>query len=650
MGSPRSYTAGDSLRRALDLVEHPHDLDDADVAGDSAPASGARELAKALMERGVAARVVFFTPRRIAGIPTPAFIDAGADRWFLVHRHGFFGSVVDAEDGGTAYVSHRRLARFESSMAVEIGSGVRHPITRLAAEVVRREFVRIGSVFVIAVVLQALLALTPLITKLLVDSALADDSASLLRLLCVALITAAGLTATLGILRDRTLLYLQYRLEASITWQFVRRAISLRIPLIGRRSAGDLFQAYYGLTTAREMLAQGTLPAVFDLVLLLVFVFMIALTAPALALVLSFVVCASTAVAVLLLRRRAAVQRNVIAARSEAGDIFLNAVLGARTIKAIAGERQILRRWGDAFRREQSTMLSQQGLTIAFDVVTVIMSDLMLLVSTAWIGKMALSGAVGAGSFLAVVQAVAMSGSAVSRIVRAYGVLLQASVIAEPTRDVLSMPLVPRRRALSSRTPNAIVLNDVWFRYDEKSAWVMNGVSLTVPAGTKHRLPGPSGSGKTTILRLIAGMYSPSRGTVRIGPWSPYDAHNLVLYLPQFVDLLGGSILSNLGMLSGNAPHDVIHQAAVETGLDHWVSRLPLQYDTPVLPGGDNISGGQRQLIALTAVAASSIGTLILDEPMSNLDSETRRRILDCERLKARTVIYTDHASASTPR
>jgi ABC-type bacteriocin/lantibiotic exporter with double-glycine peptidase domain len=522
---------------------------------------------------------------------------------------------------------------------------VRHSIPGLAFDVLRREAVRVGSVFLIAIFLQALLALTPLVTKFLVDNAIGSGSTSLLRLLCGILLTAAALTVTLGILRDRTLLYLQYRLETSVTWQFVRRAVSLRIPLIGRRSAGDLFQAYYGLTTARELLAQGTLPAVFDVVLLVAVAVLVAVMAPALALLLLVVACAGVALAALLLRRRAAVQRQVIAARSEAGDVFLNAVLGVRTIKAISGEAYILRRWSDAFRRELSTMLSQQRLATAADVVVIVVTDVMLLVSTAWLGSAALSGALSAGSFLAAIQAVTMCAMALSRIVQTYGTILYAAVVAEPMREVLSLPFEPRRRSLSSQAPSPIVVNDVWFRYDESSAWVLNGVSLTVPAGAKYRLPGPSGSGKTTILRIIAGMYAPARGTVRIGPWSPFDARNLVLYLPQFVDLIGGSIMANLRMLSGNAPLDVINAAAVETGLDAWISTLPLQYNTPVLPGGDNISGGQRQLIALTAVAASSIGTLVLDEPMSNLDADTRRRILDSPRLAGRTVIYTDHAA-----
>jgi ATP-binding cassette subfamily B protein len=645
MGSPRSYTARDAFRRALELAEHPYDVD-LDAGGETVRLSSAQELAEALTERGVAARVVLFPPGRIAGVPVPAFIDSGSGTWTVVHRHGFFSSVVDETEGGTTSISHRRLTRSRPSVAVEIGSGVKHPLGRLALGVLRREIARVGSVFVIALFLQTLLALTPLMTKLLVDSAVADDSASLLGLLCVSLVTAAALTAALGILRDRTLLYLQYRLEASVTWHFVRRAVGLRIPLIGKRSAGDLFQAYYGLTTAREMVAQGTLPAVFDLVLLLLFAVVITVTAPALGLALFAVACAGVSLAVLLHRRRAAVQRDVIKARSEAGDIFLNAVLGARTVKAIAGERHILRRWRDAFHRELTAMLSQQRLTVTSDVVIMIMIDVMLLVSTAWLGKAALSGALSAGAFIAAIQAVTMSGAAISRIILTYGVILQAAVIAEPTRELLATPLEPRRRALNPGAPHPIVLSDVWFRYDDTSAWVVNGVSLTIPAGAKHHLPGPSGSGKTTLLRLIAGMYGASRGTVRIGAWSPYDARNLVLYLPQFVDLLGGSIMSNLRMLSGNAPVEAIRGAARETGLDEWVSQLPLQYETPILPGGDNVSGGQRQLIALTAVAASSIGTLVLDEPMSNLDSETRRRILESPRLLARTVIYTDHAAA----
>ena len=101
---------------------------------------------------------------------------------------------------------------------------------------------------------------------------------------------------------------------------------------------------------------------------------------------------------------------------------------------------------------------------------------------------------------------------------------------------------------------------------------------------------------------------------------SPQTAANDILYLPQFVNLFSGSIIENLRILSGGAPVARLLQAAELTGLSSFVESLPMSFETVLAPGGKNISGGQRQLIALTAAIASERKLLLLDEALSNLD------------------------------
>jgi ABC-type bacteriocin/lantibiotic exporter with double-glycine peptidase domain len=113
---------------------------------------------------------------------------------------------------------------------------------------------------------------------------------------------------------------------------------------------------------------------------------------------------------------------------------------------------------------------------------------------------------------------------------------------------------------------------------------------------------------------------------------SPQAAAGDVLYLPQFVNLFSGSIMENLRLLSGGAPVARLLEAAEITGLAALVATLPMAYHTVLSPGGRSISGGQRQLIALTAAIGSERKLLLLDEAMSNLDpirSVELRKILE---------------------
>lgn len=77
--------------------------------------------------------------------------------------------------------------------------------------------------------------------------------------------------------------------------------------------------------------------------------------------------------------------------------------------------------------------------------------------------------------------------------------------------------------------------------------------------------------------------------------------------------------------------------------MDEWVKTLPMGYQTMVASGGGNFSGGQRQLVAISAVLASNKQLLLLDEALSNLDWVSRQRILQCRRFQGRTIIYASH-------
>jgi ABC-type bacteriocin/lantibiotic exporter with double-glycine peptidase domain len=190
------------------------------------------------------------------------------------------------------------------------------------------------------------------------------------------------------------------------------------------------------------------------------------------------------------------------------------------------------------------------------------------------------------------------------------------------TREVLDRTPEKRsnRRPGGSSQSVTVVMENVWFRYRPDGPWITKGYSDRIQAGAKHYITGPSGFGKSTILRLLAGLYVPEEGSISIGGLSPQAAVNDILYLPQFVNLFSGSILENLRLLSGGAPMARLFDAAELTGLDALVESLPMKYQSIVTPGGKGLSGGQRQLIALTAAVASDRRLFLLDEAMSNID------------------------------
>lgn len=144
------------------------------------------------------------------------------------------------------------------------------------------------------------------------------------------------------------------------------------------------------------------------------------------------------------------------------------------------------------------------------------------------------------------------------------------------------------------------------------------------------------------MLRLLAGLLAPERGTVRVLGKDPRLVRGLVSYLPQQSILLEASIATNLRVLSGRGLDEAL-RVARHTGLSDLLQRLPMGAETIVSLAGGNLSAGQRQLILLTAAFASRSPVVLLDEPLSQLDYQASQRIHWSKLTEGRTVVLVRH-------
>jgi ATP-binding cassette subfamily C protein LapB len=130
---------------------------------------------------------------------------------------------------------------------------------------------------------------------------------------------------------------------------------------------------------------------------------------------------------------------------------------------------------------------------------------------------------------------------------------------------------------------------------------------------------------------VLAGLYRPSEGRIRLGDadlWEidPLAVASHVGYLPQVVQLFKGTLRSNLA-LSGTAGDSRLLQLARELGVDSIAASNPLGMDLPISEGGEGLSGGQRQLVALARLAITQPRIWLLDEPTASLDVESEAKV-----------------------
>jgi ATP-binding cassette, subfamily C, bacterial CydC len=197
----------------------------------------------------------------------------------------------------------------------------------------------------------------------------------------------------------------------------------------------------------------------------------------------------------------------------------------------------------------------------------------------------------------------------------------------------------------------AIELLDVRFRYGPTDPLVLDGVSLTVPAGACLALVGPSGSGKSTLVDLLLRFREFESGDIRLGGRSlrdhaADDVRRSISIVPQRIDLFDATIRDNLALADANATDARIEAAARVAQLHEVVCSLPDGYATRVGEDGVRLSGGERRRLAIARAIIKDAPIVILDEPTADLDAITERRLVASLRpfLQGRTALIVSHS------
>ena len=203
----------------------------------------------------------------------------------------------------------------------------------------------------------------------------------------------------------------------------------------------------------------------------------------------------------------------------------------------------------------------------------------------------------------------------------------------------------------ANQSPEAIVLEDVWYRYPEAGRHALRGINLTVRRGEAIGIIGPSGGGKSTLVDVILGILPPERGVVHADGLDVHrnlDAwHRLLGYIPQSVYLFDGTVQENIAL--GLDPEEVEVEAVTKAlkvaHLSDFVAQLPHGRQTVVGERGVRFSGGQRQRVAIARALYTNPQILIMDEATSALDTPTEKAVMDAiEALKGqRTLLIVAH-------
>lgn len=608
---------------------------------------------RCLEQMGIYGRMVSIArldSRELGSIDLPTLVRLGENRWILVVGLSRHSIRAEDADGKPYVVTRQHLSTTGEGMVLDrvppppAGNSLWSRVLRLVLKYPQV----LWQLGLLALMAQGLSLLMPQLVRILVDRAFPEENTSLLQMIVLGMFFVSIFHSWIGWLERRLSLRLQVRLDAILERGMLVHMLQLPYRFLERKTIGQLMQAFQGFATTLELLTSEALAALMGGITAVAFLAMMLQLMAVPTVVVALIGIATLSITVLVGRQQENVEsehvESLVRERGYAKELLTHIAM----LKAAGAERRSVQRWLALLTQERRIGLRGERIALGYHVVVDLIGQFQLQGLWIWGGLRVLDGSLQLGELLAFTLmtsafhvAVASLGSALVKIVTAKPQLREAeSLLAEkPLPTVLNRPPVDASRRIEIR--------DLWFRYRPDLPWVIAGLNLVVAPGMTYRLEGRSGFGKTTLLKIMAGLYEPERGSVRIGGQTPAEARQLMIYLPQFVRLFNASILENLRLFSGGATYDKLIAAAELSGLAALVAGLPMGYDTLLAQDGANFSGGQRQLIALTAVLASSRPILLLDEAMSNMDALRRKELRQSPLLHGRTIVYTSHDDQS---
>ncbi|MDO9226589.1 MAG: ATP-binding cassette domain-containing protein [Pseudomonadota bacterium] len=601
------------------------------------------------LPEGLNATAQFITAWRVVGLdgtpahladPTPADLPLAAwqpeQGWFLLQGRGADGAWRgEALDGAALSLASLDNAECLSLPRRSEGAAA----APRAFGLVRQALFARKGIFIEAILATGLVNLLTLGTALysmqIFDRVIPNQGFQTLWVLTVGVALAVSLEFLLKQVRshmvDRTCNVIDHELSE---W-FFGRMLGIRMEA-RPASVGTLAAQVKGFEMVRGVLASTSLFVLADVPFALFFILVIFLVGGWVALVPLIALPVALGAGLIFQHLIQKHTRDNLAANNRKAGLLVEAVDGAESLKANSAEWKMQGRWNalvlEASASDQEIRTYSalaQNLTVALQQF----SYIGLIATGAWLVT---ENLLTMGGLLA---CSIISNRALMPIVQLPGVMVQwahARAAIEGLDKIIALPseVDGAEHALVPQSlDGAIKFERVRFTYGMAKRLALEVERLEIKPGERIGMIGPIGSGKSTLLKLASGLYRPNEGKLFLSGMdmamlTPAALREAVGYLPQEARLFSGSLRDNLLLGLPDPGDEAILEAARKSGLIDLIAGQPKGLGLEITEGGRGVSGGQKQLIALTRLLLAKPLVWLLDEPTGAMDADSEARVV----------------------
>jgi ATP-binding cassette subfamily B protein len=507
-----------------------------------------------------------------------------------------------------------------------------------------------------AIILSFLAMASPIFFQLVFDRVLLHNAIDTLGILVAGMAVAVVFETIFTYVRQYLVVYATMKIDARINTKVFDKVLNLPMSYFERISTGVFMKNIQQVEKIRGFLTGQVFFTILDsvtLVVLLPMMFFYNVALASVVLGFTLLLCAAMAISIPILQERMMI---VYEADAKVQSFLVESIQGMRTIKSLALDARKKREWGRRMAASINLRFDLMKLALALASITQPIQKVMTVSVIAIGAYLVFAHEMQVGSLIAF-NLIAMR--VVGPLVQIAGLAQQfqeAYISVKMLSSVMNQPIEQGRGRRGVRVPikGQVEFQDIRFRYSPETPPALDRVSFVIPEGTIFGVMGRSGSGKTTVTRLLQGLHYAQEGIIRL------DGHDLremdldwvrsnVGVVLQDNFLFAGTVRENIAAGKSSATIEDVMRAARLAGADEFIERMPRGFDTKVEEGAANMSGGQRQRLAIARALLPDPPVLILDEATSALDAESEA-IVQSNLLsiaQGRTLIIISHRLSS---
>ncbi|MBP1318327.1 peptidase domain-containing ABC transporter [Herbaspirillum sp. 1130] len=494
----------------------------------------------------------------------------------------------------------------------------------------------LAKIFLLSAVIEVFALIGPFLNQWAIDEALVSGDAKLLYTIIVGFVMVVVMQTITEAVREFALIHLSASLSVQWYTRVLARLIRLPLGYFEKRQLGAIIVRLDTVATIQTSLSNGFIDGLIDGVMAIGTFLMMALYSMRLALISAGILSLYVLLRLIIYRIIRSSSESYFVFASRFQTYLMESIRGIQTIKLFCGEGDRLTSLTNRSIRAKNATLRIVKYSALFRLANSMLFRIETVTVLALGGLAVMDKSFTVGMLVAFTSFREQFARRISSLVDRIFDFRMLSVQTERLADIMlekpeSLHSNFSVQADESHSP-LINVDGISYRYGDGLPEVISNISFSIDAGEHVVIIGPSGCGKTTLLKLLTGLFEPTKGTVSYGgvPISLLGKQyrSLCATVTQDDVLFAGSIAENITFFDEHPDHELTRKCAAMAGIEKEILAMPMGFDTLIGDMGSALSGGQKQRVLLARAFYKKPKVLFLDEATSHLDSGKEFEIL----------------------